>query len=209
VHPVLFTVSGSRSRPTVWAKALAAIAAGLVPARAFRRHELPGDLAWSVVLHGALWGFFAQALLSRRARPNPDLARPQTTRRVPRRSLGPMGITWYGGLIVEHRSPSSASDGDRADERRDRRARCEQPNGTDRSLMSRSVKRAPAATAAATAADTAICLRVPVPSAATMCVARRRPLLHVTATDLGGRYCAGCATSAPATAASASPPLCA
>lgn len=90
MHPVLFTVFGFPIQSYGVSKALAAIVAGLVLARAFRRHGLPGDVAWSVVLHGTLWGFLG-AKLYYLAEHAPNLTW---------HDVGPMGFTWYGGLIA-------------------------------------------------------------------------------------------------------------
>jgi len=90
VFPVLFTVFGVPVQAYGVSKALALLVGGLVLARAFRRHNLNGDLAWSLALHAMLWGFLG-AKLYYLAEHAPDLTW---------HDFGGMGFTWYGGVIT-------------------------------------------------------------------------------------------------------------
>ena len=62
--PVLFTVFGFPVQSYGVSKVVAALVAGFVLARAFRRHALPSDAAWSLVVHAMLWGLLGAKLLS-------------------------------------------------------------------------------------------------------------------------------------------------
>jgi len=62
VLPVLFTVGEFPVKAYGVSKALAAIVAGLVLARAFRRRGLDGAVALALVLHAMLWGFLRAKL---------------------------------------------------------------------------------------------------------------------------------------------------
>jgi len=89
VQPVLFSVLGFDIQSYGVSKALAALAAAFILARAFERVGLKRDSAYSLVMWATLWGFVgakAYYLLERM----PTLTM---------HDLGGMGFTWYGGLI--------------------------------------------------------------------------------------------------------------
>lgn len=71
-------------------QALAVLIAGLVSARALRRHGLPGELAWSLVLHGALWESLGAKLYY--------LAEHAQT--LTWHDVGSTGFTRYGGMLA-------------------------------------------------------------------------------------------------------------
>lgn len=60
--PELFTIFGITVQSYGVSKAFAILVAGLVLARAFRRHNLSGDAAWSLVIHTTIWGFVGAKL---------------------------------------------------------------------------------------------------------------------------------------------------
>jgi phosphatidylglycerol:prolipoprotein diacylglycerol transferase len=68
-------------------KALAALVAGLLLARAFRGNGLSSDAAWSLVVHGTFWGFLGAKLYY--------LAEHADS--LTWHDFGGMGFTWYGG----------------------------------------------------------------------------------------------------------------
>lgn len=88
--PVLFTVFGFPVQSYGVSKALAAFVAGLVLARAFRRHGLASDAAWSLVLWAMLWGFVGATLYYLAERAGSLI----------RHDFGGSGFTWYGGMIA-------------------------------------------------------------------------------------------------------------
>lgn len=88
--PVLFTVLGWPVQSYGVSKALAALVAGLVLARAFRRHGLPSEVAWTLVVHAVLWGFVGAKLYY--------LA--EHAGSLSWHDLGGAGFTWYGGMIT-------------------------------------------------------------------------------------------------------------
>lgn len=88
--PVLFTVFGWPVQSYGVSKALAALVAGLVLARAFRRHGLPSEAAWTLVVPAVLWGFIGAKLYY--------LA--EHAGSLSWHDLGGAGFTWYGGMIT-------------------------------------------------------------------------------------------------------------
>lgn len=87
--PELFTIFGITVQSYGISKALAILVAGLVLARAFRRHNLSGDAAWSLVIHTTIWGFVGAKLYFLAEHANA----------FSWHHLGGMGFTWYGGMI--------------------------------------------------------------------------------------------------------------
>jgi phosphatidylglycerol:prolipoprotein diacylglycerol transferase len=89
VRPVLFSVFGFDIQSYGVSKALAALVAALLLARAFERLALKRDLAYSLVMWATIWGFVgAKIYYLLEQLPHFDL-----------HHLGGMGFTWYGGLI--------------------------------------------------------------------------------------------------------------
>jgi phosphatidylglycerol:prolipoprotein diacylglycerol transferase len=89
VRPVLFSVFGLDIQSYGVSKALAALAAALLLARAFERLGLKRDSAYSLVLWAAIWGFVGAKIYY--------LLEHLPTLTI--HDLGGMGFTWYGGLI--------------------------------------------------------------------------------------------------------------
>jgi phosphatidylglycerol:prolipoprotein diacylglycerol transferase len=89
VRPVLFSVFGFDIQSYGVSKALAALVAAFLLARAFDRLALKRDFAYSLVMWATIWGFVgAKIYYLLEQVPNFDL-----------HHLGGMGFTWYGGLI--------------------------------------------------------------------------------------------------------------
>jgi phosphatidylglycerol:prolipoprotein diacylglycerol transferase len=89
VRPVLFSVLGLDIQSYGVSKALAALVAAFLLARAFERLALKRDSAYSLVMWATIWGFVgAKIYYLLEQLPNFDL-----------HHLGGMGFTWYGGLI--------------------------------------------------------------------------------------------------------------
>ena len=87
--PVLFSVFGFDIQSYGVSKALAALVAAFLLARAFERLALSRDLAYSLVMWATIWGFVgAKIYYLLEQLPNFDV-----------HHLGGMGFTWYGGLI--------------------------------------------------------------------------------------------------------------
>ena len=87
--PVLFSVFGFDVQSYGVSKALAALVAAFLLARAFERLALSRDAAYSLVMWATIWGFVgAKIYYLLEQLPNFDL-----------HHLGGMGFTWYGGLI--------------------------------------------------------------------------------------------------------------
>lgn len=89
MRPVLFSVFGFDIQSYGMSKALAALVAAFMLARAFERLGLKRDSAYSLVTWATIWGFVgakAYYLLERM----PSLTW---------HDLGGMGFTWYGGLV--------------------------------------------------------------------------------------------------------------
>jgi len=87
--PVLFSVFGFDVQSYGVSKALAALVAALLLARAFERLALSRDSAYSLVMWATIWGFVgAKIYYLLEQLPNFDV-----------HHLGGMGFTWYGGLI--------------------------------------------------------------------------------------------------------------
>ena len=87
--PVLFSVFGFDIQSYGVSKALAALVAAFLLARAFEGLDLKRDLAYSLVTWTVLWGFVgAKIYYLLEQLPNFDV-----------HHLGGMGFTWYGGLI--------------------------------------------------------------------------------------------------------------
>ena len=89
MRPVLFSVFGFDIQSYGVSKALAALVAAFLLARAFERLALKRDSAYSLVMWTTIWGFVgAKIYYLLEQLPNFDL-----------HHLGGMGFTWYGGLI--------------------------------------------------------------------------------------------------------------
>ncbi len=89
MRPVLFSVFGFDIQSYGVSKALAALVAAFMLARAFERLGLRRDSAYSLVMWATIWGFVgAKIYYLLEQLPNVDL-----------HHLGGMGFTWYGGLI--------------------------------------------------------------------------------------------------------------
>ncbi|HEY8619907.1 MAG TPA: prolipoprotein diacylglyceryl transferase [Dermatophilaceae bacterium] len=89
MRPVLFSVFGFDIQSYGASKAVAALVAAYLLARAFERLGLKRDPAYSLVMWATTWGFVgAKAYYLLEQLPNFDL-----------HHLGGMGFTWYGGLI--------------------------------------------------------------------------------------------------------------
>jgi len=89
VRPVLFSVFGFDLQSYGVSKALAALAAAFLLARAFERLGLKRDSAYALVMWATLWGFVGAKIYYLLER-MPTLTL---------HDLGGMGFTWYGGLI--------------------------------------------------------------------------------------------------------------
>ena len=89
MRPVLFSVFGFDLQSYGLSKALAALVAAFLLARAFDRVSLKRDSAYSLVIGATVWGFVGAKVyyLLERA--------PHLTMH----DFGGMGFTWYGGLI--------------------------------------------------------------------------------------------------------------
>lgn len=89
MRPVLFSIFGIDVQSYGASKALAALVAAFLLARAFDRLGLTRDSAYSLVLWATVWGFVGAKIyyLIEHA---PDLML---------HDFGGMGFTWYGGLI--------------------------------------------------------------------------------------------------------------
>src|SRR5665647_2933517 len=89
VRPVLFSVFGLDIQSYGASKALAALVAAFMLARAFEQRGLKRDSAYSLVMWATIWGFVgAKIYYLLEQLPNFDV-----------HHLGGMGFTWYGGLI--------------------------------------------------------------------------------------------------------------
>jgi len=89
MRPVLFSVFGFDIQSYGVSKALAALAAAFLLARAFEKMGLKRDSAYSLVMWATIWGFVgAKIYYLLEQLPNFDV-----------HHLGGMGFTWYGGLI--------------------------------------------------------------------------------------------------------------
>lgn len=88
MRPVLFTIFGFDVQTYGVSKALAAIVAAVLLARAFRRIGLATEQAHNLVLWATLWGFVGAKIYYLGER------WPQITVH----DLGGMGFTWYGGF---------------------------------------------------------------------------------------------------------------
>ena len=87
--PVLLSVFGFDVQSYGVSKALAALVAAFLLARAFERLALSRDAAYSLVMWATIWGFVgAKIYYLLEQLPNFDV-----------HHLGGMGFTWYGGLI--------------------------------------------------------------------------------------------------------------
>jgi phosphatidylglycerol:prolipoprotein diacylglycerol transferase len=89
VRPVLFSVFGFDIQSYGVSKALAALVAALLLARAFERLGLRRDSAYALVMWATIWGFVG-AKIYYLLEHLPTLTM---------HDLGGMGFTWYGGLI--------------------------------------------------------------------------------------------------------------
>ena len=89
MRPVLFSVFGFDIQSYGASKALAALVAAFLLARAFEQMALKRDSAYSLVMWATIWGFVgAKIYYLLEQLPNFDF-----------HHLGGMGFTWYGGLI--------------------------------------------------------------------------------------------------------------
>ena len=89
MRPVLFSFMGLDIQAYGASKALAALVAAFMLARAFERLSLKRDSAYSLVMWATIWGFVgAKIYYLLEQLPDFDL-----------HYLGGMGFTWYGGLI--------------------------------------------------------------------------------------------------------------
>ena len=89
MRPVLFSVFGFDIQSYGVSKALAALVADFLLARAFERCALKRDSAYSLVMWATIWGFVG-AKIYYLLEHLPTLTM---------HDLGGMGFTWYGGLI--------------------------------------------------------------------------------------------------------------
>jgi len=89
VRPVLFSVFGFDIQSYGVSKALAALVAAFMLARAFDRLGLKRDLAYSLATWATIWGFVGAKIYY--------LLEQLPT--VTMHDFGGMGFTWYGGLI--------------------------------------------------------------------------------------------------------------
>jgi phosphatidylglycerol:prolipoprotein diacylglycerol transferase len=89
VRPVLFSVFGFDIQSYGVSKALAALVAAWLLARAFEHLGLKRDSAYSLVMWGTIWGFVG-AKIYYLIEHLPTLTM---------HDFGGMGFTWYGGLI--------------------------------------------------------------------------------------------------------------
>ncbi len=88
MRPILFSVFGFDLQSYGVSKALAALVAAVLLARAFERLSLKRDSAYSLVMWATIWGFVgAKIYYLLEQLPSFDL-----------HHLGGMGFTWYGGL---------------------------------------------------------------------------------------------------------------
>lgn len=90
MQPILFEVFGFPINSYGVSKAAAAIAAGLLLAREFRRLGWNPDHAWNLVLAGTVLGFLGAKVYF--------LA--ENVDHLTAHHFGPMGFTWYGGLVA-------------------------------------------------------------------------------------------------------------
>ena len=89
MRPILFSVFGLDIQSYGASKALAALVAAYLLARAFQRLGLKRDSAYSLVMWATIWGFVgAKVYYLLEQIPTLTL-----------HDLGGMGFTWYGGLI--------------------------------------------------------------------------------------------------------------
>jgi phosphatidylglycerol---prolipoprotein diacylglyceryl transferase len=89
VRPILFSVFGLDIQSYGASKALAALVAAYLLARAFERLGCKRDSAYSLVMWATIWGFVgAKVYYLLEQMPTLTL-----------HDLGGMGFTWYGGLI--------------------------------------------------------------------------------------------------------------
>lgn len=90
MRPVLFEIFGLPVNSYGVSKALAALAAGYLLAREFRRLGWDPDQAWSLVLAATVLGFVGGKLYY--------LA--ENIGSLSPHDFGPSGFTWYGGLVA-------------------------------------------------------------------------------------------------------------
>ncbi|WP_407343570.1 prolipoprotein diacylglyceryl transferase [Pengzhenrongella phosphoraccumulans] len=88
MRPVLFSIFGLDIQSYGVSKALAALVAAYLLARAFERLGFKRDSAYSLVLWATIWGFVGAKIYFLLEQPTFEL-----------HHLGGMGFTWYGGLI--------------------------------------------------------------------------------------------------------------
>ena len=89
MRPILFSVFGFNVGSYGVSKALAAVVAALLLARAFERLGLTRDSAYALVMWATIWGFVgAKIYYLLEQLPSFDM-----------HHLGGMGFTWYGGLL--------------------------------------------------------------------------------------------------------------
>ena len=88
MRPVLFSIFGIDVQSYGVSKALAALVAAYLLARAFERLGYKRDSAYSLVMWATIWGFVGAKIYYLLEQPTFSL-----------HHLGGMGFTWYGGLI--------------------------------------------------------------------------------------------------------------
>jgi phosphatidylglycerol:prolipoprotein diacylglycerol transferase len=89
MRPVLFSIFGLHVQSYGVSKAVAALLAAWLLARAFRRRGLKDDDAYSLVIWGTIWGFVAAKIYFLL----------EHSDELSLHHLGGAGFTWYGGLI--------------------------------------------------------------------------------------------------------------
>ncbi|MCB2412692.1 prolipoprotein diacylglyceryl transferase [Demequina sp. TTPB684] len=89
MQPVLFSILGLDIQTYGISKAAAAVVAAILLGRAFRRHGLNKDDAYTFVLWATVWGFVGAKIYY--------LLENAST--LTAHHLGGMGFTWYGGLL--------------------------------------------------------------------------------------------------------------
>lgn len=88
MRPVLFSIFGLDVQSYGVSKALAALVAAYLLAKAFERLGFQRDSAYSLVMWATIWGFVGAKIYYLLEQPTFSL-----------HHLGGMGFTWYGGLI--------------------------------------------------------------------------------------------------------------
>lgn len=89
MQPVLFSILGIDVQTYGVSKAIAAVVAAVILARAFRRHGLKKDDAHALVLWATVWGFGGAKIYYLL----------ENVRDLTLHDFSGMGFTWYGGLL--------------------------------------------------------------------------------------------------------------